>query len=374
MKQKHLLLFISFLLQITLLGKVKNAVVFGEHAQKIETFAQRNYRIFMDMNGDFYPENVISNAELIGAGQAQLAVWAKKYPLHFQKVAKSYHLSNTLYSKTNYALLQDSIRQSIIRKVNKEGKVKQTWIVHGFRKKIAHENIDNFTSVYENKICRNRINRYLAKDTQHLSVEVYWDGKYLLSGGVKEVIQLGYLFKNHAVPNAQNCGYGLRRIFSGIQCQQINLISHSAGVHVLTSLLYDVKRKYELPTPSQKDIRIAITAGAASGKKHFKRYYKRSSSVNFRSKDNYSLINLINENDFVLLKKFGRIHFTKRLGNTSLGCNYKGESNQLKTYFKEQFTHSTFAEAYVKNSRSHWFKSYVESAGFDVVLAFLFRI
>lgn len=365
--------YILFVLQYQVYAKVKNAVVFGAHSKTVGTLENGTLRIFMDMNGDFYPENVISNQALETTGNAQLAIWAKKHPSEFQKIAQSYHLPVTLYSKSNYAVLQDSIRQTILRILNGQGHNNQTWIIHGYRKRINPENVDNLTSVFENELCRKRISPHVSADSGHLFIEVYWDGKYLLTGGLKRVIQLGRLFKKEAIPNAQQCGYGLRRLFTGIQCQRINIITHSAGVHVVSSLLYNKKRCFSLPTPNQTDIRVAITAAASSGKKHFKRYYKRNTTLNFRTNDNYALFNLINENDFVLLKKFGRMHFTKVLGNTTLGCNRKGESQKLKSYFEKKYSNSIFREGYVTESRNHLFKSYLASAGFDAVLTFFYN-
>lgn len=365
--------FTFFALQFQVFAKVKNAVVFGEHSKIVQTMENGTLRIFMDMNGDFYPENVISNNELETTGNAQLAIWAKKYPAQFQKIAQSYRLEITTYSKFNYIVLQDSIRQNLLRTINKQGRIIQTWVIHGYRKKITNENADNLTSTYENSLCRKRIKPYVVNDSGHLFVEVYWDGKYLLTGGVKRVIQLGRLFKKKAIPNAQQCGYGLRRLFSGIQCQRINIITHSAGVHVVSSLLYNKMRGFSLPTPSQKDIRIAITAAASSGKKHFKRYYKRNTNLDYAASDNYTLFNLINENDFVLLKRIGRLHFTKVLGNTTLGCNRKSESQKLKSYFEKKYNNSIFLEGYVTQSRNHLFKAYIASTGFNGVLKFLYN-
>ena len=78
-------------------------------------------------------------------------------------------------------------------------------------------------------------------------------------------------------------------------------------------------RGFSLPTPSQKDIRIAITAAASSGKKHFKRYYKRNTNLDYAASDNYTLFNLINENDFVLLKRSRTIAFHESIGQYYFG-------------------------------------------------------
>jgi len=244
MKKAHLLsILLLFIFLNHANANVKHSVVYGEHSTKIKTIENNTYRIFMDMNGDYYPENVISNQELASEGKSQLAIWSKKYPNKFQSIAQSYNLINTTYSEDNYSILQDSIISTITRGINQFKTSQQTWIIHGFRKKISNENIDNSTSTLENKICRNRINDFLLDSLDNLNIEVYWDGKYLKRGGLIRTIRLGFLFKNKAIPNAKHCGYSLRNVFEGIQCQHINIITHSTGTFVGSSLLFNLKRK-----------------------------------------------------------------------------------------------------------------------------------
>jgi len=371
-KNIGILILIYFYFQLQLIGQTKHTVVYGNHATITKTFERNTLRIFMDMNGDFYPENIISNEELEKHGKSQLIIWSKNNPDKFSQIASSYHLTSSSFSEENYFILQDSIQKTILTTLNNPTFTIQTWVFHGFRKQIAGSEIDNLTSIYENEVFRNRINNYTKNDTTNLIVEVYWDGKYELRGGVLRTIKLGILFKKEAIPNAINCGHSLRKVFNEIKCKHINIVSHSTGTFITSNLLFNTTKYNSYPTPSQADIRIVLTASASPGIKHFKNYYNRNSTFEFKTQDNYKLFNLINENDEVLLKKKGNIQLPKTLGNTTLGCNFKGESDQLKVYFKENFCSSIYKEGYVENTSSHWFKSYISSTGFNEVLLFLF--
>ena len=234
------------------------------------------------------------------------------------------------------------------------------------------ENSDNSPAPVEYAICRNRMNK-AATDSSTLSyVEVYWDGKYLLKGGAIRMLKIGRLYKKKAIPNAENCGYALRNIFTGLDAQKINIITHSTGTYVASSLLFNRTKKDTLTTPSQKDIRIVLTASASPGKKLFRDYYKRNTTFDYVNNDNYTLFNFMNLNDEALLKSKVAIKFPRVFGNTTLGCNYHHESDKLKEYFTDHFPNSTYLEGQNNSNEHHSFVYYVQSDGFDEVLQFLF--
>ncbi|MBT4339193.1 MAG: hypothetical protein HOD63_11425, partial [Bacteroidetes bacterium] len=272
------------------------------------------------------------------------------------------------------------IRNKIIKRINEFRVQNQTWLIHGFRKQTTKDESDGFkeeypSSDFENIECRKRITSYVTSDEKKtLFIEVYWDGKYLPRGGLIRTIKLGFLFKNHAIPNAKNCGYSLRSIFNKIVCQRINIITHSTGTYVASSLLFNVSPSFiDLQTPPQSDIRVALTASASPGIKLFSKYYDRNTAFAFQEEDNYSVLNFINKNDFVLLKKKGFIKFPKLLGNTTLGCDFKDESKKLKEYFELNYPNSSYSEGYNTYNGDHWFKSYTKSDGFEVVMNFLYK-
>ena len=370
--EKYSAIIVFMMMQFHFVAQVKNAVVFGDHAQHISTIENNVYRVFIDMNGDFYPENIISNDELLGAGQSQLSVWSEAFPEKFKVIASAYKLENTEFSERNYSILQDSIQASIVSSINGIEAAQQTWLIHGFRKKMISENSDNSPAPVEYAICRNRMNK-AATDSSTLSyVEVYWDGKYLLKGGAIRMLKIGRLYKKKAIPNAENCGYALRKIFTGLETQQINIITHSTGTYVASSLLFNRTKKDTLATPTQKDIRIVLTASASPGKKLFRNYYKRNTTFDYMNKDNYSLFNFMNEKDEALLKSKVAIKFPKVFGNTTLGCNYHHESDKLKEYFRNHFPNSSYSDGFNKSNERHSFIYYVQSDGFKDVLQFLF--
>lgn len=364
--KKLVVLFILLIFSNHFFGKHKKSVFFGDHVKHVKTLENGVLRIFMDLNGDFYPENIINKSEFKNKGKSQLKVWAKKHPIKFKEIAKSYNLLNTSYNLINYSILQDSIKADIANKINNHSLKQQTWIIHGFRKRL-HKKIDdttsNSTSFYDNSCGVNKINKYLSENSKNkqLIVELYWDGFYSGYFSTFSLIKFGFIFKFKATPSAENCGYSLRDLFTKLTDNDINIISHSTGTHVVASLLFNVKSKYNFETPKQ-NIKVALLASASPGIKLFKKYYKRNTSYNFREKDNYSLLNVINEKDIVLLKKGFGLKFTKILGNTSLGCNSKRESEKLGEYFIKKFPNSSYSEHYITNiKKSHYFTSYIKA-------------
>lgn len=351
--------------------EVVKAALFGEHAQIVKTHEENVYRIFMDMNGDYYPENIISSKELEKDGNYQLSIWAEKFPGKFREIAESYNLQETNYSETNFRILQDSIISRISFTINKHTKQHQTWIIHGFRKKLHKpEGEFDHTSLDDNIKVRANIDNFLEKSQENMVVEVYWDGRYDINySGLKSKINLGKIFKYEAIPNARRCGYSLRSVFTKINAKKINIISHSTGTHVVTSLIFNKEGNETTSTPHQ-DLTVLLVASASSGIDLFEDYYNRNTTVDYKSKDNYSLINYYNKKDHVL-RKGG---FPKKYGNTTLGCNFRGESKKLKNYFNQKFPNSSYTHqpTYNKSDGNHYFWMYTNAPEFTKVLSMLF--
>ena len=131
-------------------------------------------------------------------------------------------------------------------------------------------------------------------------------------------------------------GKALKKIVSGINSETITFVTHSLGAKVAVFALFNVDNDL-LPTLSNSRINICLIAPAISAEVIFDNYYKRNSKVDFKSKDNYKISIVYNEQDFVLLKKdpivgwFGPGPF--EYGNTTLGCNYNNVAKALKTKF-----------------------------------------
>lgn len=344
-------------------------VLFGEHLTKVNYDKQKEYHIHVDQNGDFYPDFTILDTDLRGKGQNQLAVWAKEYPLQFQLVAKQYHLKQTNYSIQNFATLQDSIIANIAQHINHYSKGKlQTWLIHGFRKNLYQpKTYVSRTSLTDNRSVKKRINSYIHDNTKAPTyfVEVYWDGKYIFFSK-RNAIKLAKMFKK-AIPNAKACGYGLRRVFNQIESDSITVMTHSTGTYVGANLLFNVdpKFKYTNPTPHQT-IKLVLVASASPGKALFKHYYCRTTSLKFKDKDNYSVVNVFNNKDNVL--RINLLYPTR--ASTKLGCDYRNESGKLATYFQKHFKNSSYSQFSINyNSRaSHHFHSYANHSDFNAVL------
>jgi len=374
--QLLLLLFVSPFL-IFAQNETKEAhewVLFGEHTTKVHYNIEEEYHIHIDKNGDFYPDQFISDDDIRDKGNNQLRVWAKEYPKDFSKIAMTYHLNDTLYSALTYNILQDSIVANIARNINYYARNKsQTWLVHGFRKnlyQVQKGNIDS-TSLADNKIVKNHINNYLNKRSKETPyyVEVYWDGKYMFLN-LKTPIKIAKMFK-HAIPDAKNAGYALRDVMQQIKCQNINILTHSTGTYVGANLLFNISDdfNYIKPTPTQH-INLVLVASASAGKKLFKNFYQRITEFDYKTKDNYTIINAFNKKDVVL--KINLLYPAR--ASTKLGCNFMNESGKLTKYFSKNFTSSTFIQKRIKYKgvSPHFFYHYVGHPTFQNVFELIY--
>ena len=339
----------------------------------------QEYHIHIDRNGDFYPNVKISDTELKEEGKNQLSVWAERHPKRFEAIAKTYLLRQTAYSAESYRILQDSIIADISRSINRfsEGKF-QTWLIHGFRKKMYEPVYDgDKTSVADNDQIKERLRAHINVNSrkENYFVEVFWDGRYLRNQGILSAIKLAEMFKR-AIPNARNCGYALRSIFKNLESKKINVITHSTGTHVAAHLLFNVMSRFEYmqPTPDAR-INLVLVASASSGKKLFDNYYDRNTSFHFEAGDNYKVINVYNKRDGVLRKN---MWYPSR-ASTKLGCNYRKESDKLYDHFSKVFPHSSYLECpntfdipRPPRTANHTFTNYVEHKSFDVVLNIIF--
>jgi len=354
--------------------QVASAALFGEHKNHVETAEANTYRIFMDMNGDFYPENTILDSELEGEGNSQLAEWAAIFPDKFRLIAEDYRLAETSYSTKNFKVLQDSIIAVIARTINGSSHKNQTWLVHGYRKKLynSDQGLD-ISSLRTYKGFKRKVTDFLEGEEEPFYVEVFWDGKYQeITKSMKSLLSSVRLYRDHAIPNAAKCGYSLRKVFELIDAPKINFITHSTGSHLAASLLFNVDENYTIATPNQPQINIALIAAASPGKKLFKNYHLRNTELDFKSRDNYNLLNVYNEKDFVLKKGF----LSKRYGNTSLGCNWQGESKKLNKYFKKHFPNSNYQQVAISKKEpniGHRLNEYAGSSSILPVYEVLFK-
>lgn len=337
--------------------RIEKAVVFGESSIKEPDIPKDVIRIFLDRNGDYYPDTIIVDKELKDKrkGKAALKIWAKKYPSKFKIIAKSYNLINIAYSEATFKILQDSIVARIATRINTYKSDFKTFLIHGFKKEFYNKS-SNSKSVVDNLEIEKRIKENTV-NKKHLFIEVYWDGLYT-DGRVAQ----GKVFAFYAIPNAKRCGYSLRKLFTRLDNEEMNIINHSTGAYLAAHLLFNAKKSYQLDTPNNK-LNILLVA-PASDRKLFKSYYKRNTKIDFKKHDNYSLYNAYNLKDGALRKSFnGNKNNAKLIVDTSLGCNCKNESGKLKDFFKENFLNSTYNHYSIDNiGKRHYFTSYMKSS------------
>lgn len=309
-------------------------VYFGERQPQSQHAA-----IYFDCEGSIYPDYFIADSAL-QACDAKLSSWYAQHPKDFRKIATRYHCSFADFTLQNASTLQDSISAEICRDLNRQQTGNMTFLIHGFRKNFTTANRD--VSSPEEFILTERAIAQLDTSQQYQFVEVYWDAQYdcCFSRNQKRNALLFELFVQ-AQQNALPVGNSLRRILSGIQSEKINILAHSLGAKVAAAALFDIAGRAVIPPPRQSTVNLCLIAPAIAGEEIFCHYAERQGKKDLSAQDNYRLLILYNENDFVLRKKDNKTGLfgpgVYRYGNTSLGCNYRGEAEKLESYFQEHF-------------------------------------
>lgn len=350
------------------------SVLYGEHSKRVPTSEDHLLRIFVDRNGDFYPENLISNEELKAAGSS-LSTWSSQNEMKFAAICASYAIPYEHYSKDKFEELQDSIANRLLRSVNVNAETSNsvTVLIHGFRKpfetRLREGDSWSFNG-YES--IRTIVNKHVDST---FFVEVYWDGGYdcCVSRNLKKNKPIFRLFEVYARNNAAKTGYSLRKVVSRFAFDTINVISHSTGAIVSSTLLFNsftemVNDQLKAqPTPSQTTVNHCLLAAAISSEP-FNYYFDRNTSVDFRQHDNYSVTVLYNEKDFALMKKDPYMRMfgpgPRRFGATTLGCNHRKEIRKLETVFSRDYPASPIITYKVNPVANHKFTYYASSKWF----------
>ncbi len=357
-----------------------NSSFFGERDKMLAPAAANVVRVFMDKSGFYYPEMYIADEEM-ERNCSSLKDWYSANPEKLKLLCGQYHVDNQLSADEKIGRLNDSVANSYVRAINQKTKEYTTVdvLIHGFRKK-AYGNVGGTSSYSINDY--GHFEQVLSvPGTKNLYVEIYWDGKFITPA--QSYKYRGFkLFENSAIPNAGNAGVELRRVVSGIQCDNLNVITHSLGARVGCELLFNASKgaladEKVLQTPAQKKIRLCMIEPAI-GADLFDDYYSRNTAFDFKSKDNYELGMIYNENDFVLLKnyqwKFIKIVSSPlEYGNTSLGCNYKECIPALQKTFAANYPNSVLETPFNFSDvgGDHRLYAYCRDAQFAKVMAFL---
>lgn len=346
-------------------------VLFGERSQHFSEL-DNTTRIFLDKNGSVYPEAFIPDS-ILSQSEYSLEEFYRNNSDKYSEINNQYNLSITEFNAEGFESFQQAVISGVLKGIHEKVTEESTIyiLIHGFRKPLESINGDT-SSQGDYDFIKSQINRH-SKSTKNHFIEIYWDGMYLKpERSLKYVFGLGRLFKKEALGNAINVGVGLRKIIPNIKSNAITVFSHSLGAEVAVNLLFNADLKVGLETPSQENVNVYLLAPAIS-KKPFKKFYDRNSEISFSERDNYNLSIIYNEADFVLSKAMRilgvSIRFSRRYGNTRLGCNCSDEAVKLKNLFLQRFPNSSIQLVHADSfGESHHARDYYGSDEFKALI------
>lgn len=326
------------------------------------------YRLFLDRNGDLYPDLTIPDS-MLSAADASLAQLYVQRPGLFPSALPS------------FAAYQDSVLESTISALKAlSASVQDVFVlVHGFRKPF-HPTPGGRTAQSEYLFVQQRIRNTTPGAIRSLFVEVYWDGTYdcCFSMKTKRNREIFELFELQAQQHASAAGYRLRPLLVSIPTKRLHLIGHSLGTRVLLAATFNAypedvpERLQQLATPTQPLVDICLIGPAVAGDV-FERYYERG-TADVPTKDNYQLAIFYNRKDFVLKKRifiFGP--GPRRFGDTSLGADRRRSIKKLTKRFAADYPTSQVASFRVDIGISHALRHYTGTAEFTDYLKDLWQ-
>lgn len=322
-----------------------NNVVFTRYAKEKHSNV---YPLFMDRYGDYYP----------------------MYPLqqfnkrkNFASLKQHYKLYKGLWSSNNNLLYHDnsndfdSLQNKIIdlnaEIINETIKAKKytsvTFIMVGYNNTYVSTKKDSLNANLKlDKLVEFIDSANLINKT--LFVKLYWDGKY--SGNkIGSASNLRY-----ATTNSYYIGFGLRKLIMKLETPNVNFISHSLGANIISEAIFNQESKttntnhfkdslQKLQKQNSifienKTIKAAMVAPAIPGINTFRDFFDTTLNPKI---DNNKISFFVGwfENDAALKK----IKFAKKMGATTLGCNYRNEIDSTSQLFS-------------KNGRAESFKSF----------------
>ncbi len=319
-------------------------VCMGKHLRKMQPAPVNVARVFLDKEGHYYPDCALPDWQLRQCN-ASLFDWYRSHPERLDEICAAYGVKVATLKDTDRVLnsLNGSIIDSLVRSINKRAADYDVVAVsiHGFRKK-PYNNCDIFTR--SSRIDSRRLEASINENTgkKVFYIELYWDCQFvnlihamLFNSGYK-------MFHDYGVPNATVAGIALRNVVSRIEKQDVAIVTHSLGARVGCALLFNtganVAEEIKSPTPAQTNVSVLMIAPAV-GADLFSNYFHRSAGKTLPG-DNYHPGIVYNHNDLVLQKhtKFWFIkigNLTARdLGPTTLGCDYEGDIDKLRTLIK----------------------------------------
>jgi hypothetical protein len=369
----HRLIFRCAFLLLLPLNTLAQHVFFGERDRTDSTMA-----IHFDQDGFPYPDRRIPDSSMINA-YGSLFTWFQQHNEEFIATCAGYNYFPERIDQATIFQLRDSIIGRWIATINERstGYPAVAFYVHGFRKSFVQSGHD-VTSVADFKLLEENLATY--GKPKAFEVEVYWDGMYdcCFSMHHKKNRALFQLFET-ANRNALHVGLGLRRVLTGISTRHLQVIAHSLGARVVTVALFNQNEASKIiPTPTQPEISVCLIAPAIDGHETFQSYYDRTTPADYRTSDNYRLLVVYNESDFVLRKKDPKTGWfgpgTMRYGETSLGCNRRKEAVHLQAYFAKQYPHSVIRLVdHSDLGKSHSLRYYAQGTNLQAVSDFIWE-
>jgi hypothetical protein len=297
-------------------------------------------KLYFDREGKLYPPDVRINpyyfylehlnkkklARYSNPEYATLETALTKYDsISREAIRQQFNLTG-VDSVRVFLRLQDAIRKSVVTDIEQKLVSNNTKdlivLIHGFNDPIPD------AAYY---LLRKNIEKYLH--AKPVFIEVYWDG--LTSLGDNPLLSNIW---GYAQSNSAKVGLGLRNILNKLNTNiRLTLLTHSLGASVATHALFnpgkwpkkfqeELEQDYHsenIPTPKQKDIRIAMLAPAIPGIKIF-------DHIDYTIPENTipTITRVVigyNHFDYAVTK--GGL-FASSFGSTALGADDKNEVNK----------------------------------------------
>lgn len=338
-------------------------LLLGCVAQKQIWFGDRNnsssadnnvIRVYTDKYGYFYPDaDIAINKKKFINGNRCHSIRANENNANLLQYFTTN--KNEINNLANYykvpvmekdTILFDSIQKRITEKIGediknlkKENRTDELVIfIHGF-------NMEYPTPVYD------RLRKYIEShkpDKKRVFMEIYWDG---LSGNNFDAKR----FWSFAQLNSSYVANAVRKIInvSG-KDTKIRIITHSLGGSVGTGALFNTnskwknyenedyyKERWQIATPTPKDIRIGMIAPAIPGANTFVDFNCRTERKKFKKikpeDNNISRVIIGYKQNDAVLNKY--VNISKKFGATTLGANTlvcrKTEEREIDNVEKE---------------------------------------
>ena len=314
-----------------------------------EPISEKSYKVFVDQNGDFYPDD-----------------WEKTYGEHPKNAAgrKGAYSLNILAKRQNLTKNLTSFKSETLKEIKEKFvNSKRIYIlIHGFNNSQSKAD-SSFTSI------QNKINFQPNEGV----IKFYWDG--LVADGPIESFDIWF----NATGYSQLAGErALRPIINLFDHKEIILISHSRGGSVLLSALsdppydkdfaedtfkfHDIKVHNQPKLYENNNIINAILLAPALGQVDFREPdYNKRNMTPFRNFSNQvNNIHITVNKDDKILKKYIKV-LSSKANPTDLGYNINVFNLLKKSYPKMSMSN-------FNGLNSHSFIDYVNDSKFLRIL------